>query len=297
MTESGEWKALLFNMAQILPLEAKNSYTFKVKLKAEKNTSITVVLRTSSRETHFTPDVEIQSKTFDLIEGEQEFVFTSNELITKNSYVYVCFMKNEAVEIMLSDERFSGIMTVLQKETPAVSNYGKQEPPEGIGVDTFDFWTPEKKPAGKNIAMFIEPAIQNFSSINIKNNNVRPTSEGYSNAWLAKLNDEEPQLVLNWSEEQEIRVLRIFFDCDFDNALPSVFVTHPVSEIPATVKEYSIYDGRNNLLYQKRDNYQAVNKVLFDKAILVKKLRIVFTRKNANIPVSVFKISAYSENY
>ena len=297
MTESGEWKALLFNMAQILPLEAKNSYTFKVKLKAEKNTSITVVLRTSSRETHFTPDVEIQSKTFDLIEGEQEFVFTSNELITKNSYVYVCFMKNEAVEIMLSDERFSGIMTVLQKETPAVSNYGKQEPPEGIGVDTFDFWTPEKKPAGKNIAMFIEPAIQNFSSINIKNNNVRPTSEGYSNAWLAKLNDEEPQLVLNWSEEQEIRMLRIFFDCDFDNALPSVFVTHPVSEIPATVKEYSIYDGRNNLLYQKRDNYQAVNKVLFDKAILVKKLRIVFTRKNANIPVSVFKISAYSENY
>ncbi len=297
MNESGEWKPLLFNMAQILPLEAKNSYRFKVKLKAENNTSITIALRTSSKETHFTPDVEIQSKTFNLIEGEQEITFTIDEPITKDSYAYVCFMKNEMVEIMLSDDRFSGIMTVLQKETPAVSNYGKQEPPEGIGVDTFDFWTPEKTPEGKNISMTIEPPIQNFSSINIMNSHVRPTSEGYSNAWLAELNDERPELKISWAEKQKISMLRLFFDCDFDNALPSVFVTHPNSEIPFTVKEYLIYDDNKNLLYEKSDNFQAVNKVVFDEPIVTKELNIVLTKKDVNIPVSVFKISAYSENH
>ncbi|WP_190809448.1 FAD-dependent oxidoreductase [Flagellimonas sp. S3867] len=295
--ESGDWKPLLFNMAQILPLQAKNIYRFRIKLRAADNTTITVALRTSSRETHFTPDVEIQSKTFDLIEGEQEITFISDEPITKDSYIYVCFMKNERVEIMLSDERFTGIMTVLQKENRHVSNYGRQEPPMEIGVDTFDFWTPEKMPAGKNIALTIEPAVQNFSSINIKNNDVRPTSDGYSNVWLAQLNDEHPQLTLSWTKKQKISMLQLFFDCDFDNALPSVFVTHPTSEIPYTIKEYRIYDDHKNLLYHKLDNYQAINKVIFDKPAITAELNIVFTKKNLNIPVGLFKISAYSENY
>ncbi len=294
MKESGEWKPLLFNMAQILPLQAKNNYKFKVKLKAENNSILTVALRTSSRETHFTPDTELESKTYKLEKGIQEITFICDVSISKNCYAYVCFMKNEMVEIMLSDERFTGIMTVLQKENRAVSNYGRQEPPKGIGVDTFDFWTPEKMPEGKNIAMIIQPAIQNFSSVNIKNNHVRPTSNGYYNAWLAELNDEQPKLKISWAKEQKISTLRLFFDCDFDNALPSVFVTHPTAEIPFTVMEYRIYDDNNNLLYEKLDNYQAVNRVIFDKPIITKELNIVLTKKNVNIPVSVFKISAYS---
>ena len=75
---------------------------------------------------------------------------------------------------MLSDMRFSGIMPVFQKENRAVSNYGRQEPPEGIGVDTFDFWTPEKMPAGKNIAMTITPPLSCFRSLNLKNSQLRP---------------------------------------------------------------------------------------------------------------------------
>lgn len=293
----GEWKKLKFNMAQILPLAVNNTYSFKVKLQASQDTSITVLLKRSSKEIHFTPDVDLKSKTFQLEKGIQEITFTYDKNITENCYAYVCFMQNEAVEIMLSDERFIGVMTVLQKENRHVSNYGKQDPPENIGIEAFDFWTPEKMPSGKNIAMTIEPPVQNFSTLNVLNNNVRPTADGYSNVWQAKLNDENPELKISWGEEQKISMLRLFFDCDFDNALPSVFVTHPNAEIPFTVKEYKIYDGKKNLLYEVSDNYQAVNTVVFDEPISTKGLNIVFTRKNVNIPVGVYKISVYSEKY
>ncbi|NND07260.1 MAG: FAD-dependent oxidoreductase [Saprospiraceae bacterium] len=292
--ESGEWKALPVNMAQILPLAANKKYIFKVKLKSSEDTRITIKLKRSSKPIHFTPDVEITSKTYDLKKGIQEITFNCDKEIAKDCYAYVCFMKNEMVKIMLSDERYSGIMTVLQKENPAVSNYGRQEPPKDIGIDTFDFWTPEKMPAGQNIALTIVPAIKNFSPINITNNCIRPTSNGYSNVWVADPMDANPKLRISWTKKQNITMLRLFFDCDYDNALPSVFVTHPNSEIPITVREYRIYDEHHHLLHEKLDNYQAVNKVIFDKPVLTDKLEIVFTKKESNIPVSVFKITAYS---
>lgn len=293
----GEWKKLKFNLAQILPLAANNTYSFKVKLRASQDTSITIKLKRSSKAGHFTPDFDLESKTFQLEKGIQDIMFTCAKNIAENCYAYICFMQNEAVDIMLSDERFIGVMTVLQKETPAVSNYGKQEPPEDIGIDAFDFWTPEKMPGGKNIAMAIAPPVQNFSSQNIMNNNVRPTADGYSNVWQAEFNDERPELKISWAEKQNICMLHLFFDCDFDNALPSIFVTHPNDEIPFTVKEYKIYDGNKNLLYEKSDNYQAVNKVVFDEPIVTDELAIVLIKKNENIPVGLYKISAYSKNH
>lgn len=293
----GEWKKLKFNMAQILPLAANNTYIFKVKLQASEETSITLILKRSSKKTHFTPDIDLESKTFQLKKGIQEITFSSDKNIDENFYAYVCFMQNEAVDIMLSDERFIGVMTVLQKETPAVSNYGKQEPPENIGIDAFDFWTPEKMPGGKNIAMTIEPPVENFSSQNILNNNVRPTADGYSNVWQAELNDKNSQLKISWWEKQKISMLRLFFDCDFDNALPSVFVTHPNAEIPFTVKKYKIYDDKKNMIYEKSDNYQAINTVVFDEPINTNELTIILAKKDENIPVGLYKISAYSENY
>lgn len=292
---SGEWKKLKFNMAQLLPLAADKTYGFKIKFKASKDTSLSINLKTSSKQKHFTPDIELEFKTFTLKKGIQEISYTCEKKINVDSYVYLCFIQNEAVEIMLSDERFPGVMTLLQKETPAVSNYGKQEPPKDIGIDSFDFWTPEKMPSGKNIAMTIVPPIQNFCSTNILNNNLRPTADGYSNIWQADLNDKNPELKLEWDLKQKISSIHLFFDCDYDNALPSVFVTHPNAEIPFTIRKYKIYDGDKNMIHETLNNYQAINKIVFDKPIITNELKVVLSKKDENIPVSLYKISVYKE--
>ena len=290
----GEWKKLKFNMAQLLPLEANKKYCFKFKLKASNHTFVSITLKTSSNQKHFTPDIELESKKFPLEKGIQEISFSCEKKITIDSYVYICIDQNKAVEIMQSDYRFPGVITLFQKETPAVSNYGKQEPPRGIGIDSFDFWTPEKMPGGKNIAMTIVPPIQNFFSTNVLNNNLRPTADGYSNLWQADLNDKNPELKIKWDFSQKIMSICLFFDCDFDNALPSVLVTHPYAEIPFTVREYRIYNGKN-LVYEKSNNYQAINRITFDKPIITNELKVVFSKKERKIPVSLYKICAFAE--
>ncbi len=287
------WKTLASNMAQMLPLTSGNKYTFTIKLKVLENTSLTIKLKRSSSEKHFTPDVEMASKTFEITSGEQEVTFISDKKIDQDGYFYLCFMKNEAVEVLLSDERFSGIMTVHQKVNKAVSNFGMQEPPEHIGIDTFDFWTPERTPNGKNIAMTISPSISCFSPEKIKNGCLRPTSNGQVNAWVAALDDTSPQLTLTWEKPKSIKQIKLFFDADFDNALESILMTHPESVTNFVVRDYEIFDDRDQLIYTKKDNYQAINSITFDKTVKTGALTIRFKKPEKNVSVCVFKVSVF----
>ena len=293
ITASGVWCKLTLNTAQLMPLSSNTSYSFSIKLKAIEKTNITIKLKRSSKDTHFTPDVEIESKTFNLNEGEQEITYKSNALLSNDSYVYICLMKNSAVEIPLSDERFSGIMTVQQKVNRAVSNFGTQEPPKTIGIDTFDFWTPERMPNGKNIAMKILPSLQCFSLENIKNNHLRPTSNGQVNGWVSALNDDESKLTLKWNTKQDVKKIKLFFDADFDNALESTLMSHPQSITNFVVNDYKIFDDGNKLIHTQKANYQAINNIMLDKQIKTSSLTIVFSKPQKNIPVTLFKISVY----
>ena len=71
-------------------------------------------------------------------------------------------------------------------------------------------------------------------------------------------------------------------------------MTHPFAEIPFTVREYKIYNGKN-IIYEKYNNYQAINRIVFDKPIITNELTVVLSKKEENIPVSLYKISAYTE--
>lgn len=293
MSSNGEWKVINFNTAQILPVEGGETYSFKFKLRASSDTTVICQLKQSSSKKHFTPDVEIESQSFNLTKGEQEIIFKSSAAIDENRYVYVCLMENEAVEVLLSDTRISGIMTVQQKTNPAVSNFGAQEPPENIGIDAFAFWTPERFPLGKNLSMSIEPAISKFNSNNLKNCFLRPISEGYVNAWVANNDDDNPSLKITWDKPQQISKLKLFFDADFDNALETTLLGHPEAVTPLVVSDYSIYDAADNLIYKKEGNYQAINNISFDTQIESKIIKIVFNKKDENIPISLFKIEVF----
>jgi len=73
-----------------------------------------------------------------------------------------------------------------------INNHGKQEPPQDSGIDTFEFWCPERRPGGQNIAMNINPAITDFGVSNILNGFIRPTIK--PNAWIAAQEDQNPSL-------------------------------------------------------------------------------------------------------
>lgn len=291
---SGYWKTLTTSTAQLLPFRANEKYNIKVKVKVLEETTLRIELKKSNSDKHFTPEIDLQINEFLLQEGIQEISFSLEKNFDKDCYAYLCFMRNDNVEIPLSNDLFTGVMAVQQKVNKAVSNFGRQDPPNNIGIDSFDFWTPERKPGGENIAMKIIPAIHKFDLENLISIEQRPMPNGDVNAWVASLEDEQPQVTCRWESSQEIKEIKLVFDSDSDNALESVLMTHKKSVIDFVVNNYKIFDDKNNLIYKGEGNFQAINQIKFEEALVTTSLRFVFEKSSMHVPVAVFKISVFT---
>ncbi len=293
-TPSSDWHVLKFGFAQLLPLEAGKQYTFEFEVDAGESTTLEIQLNSSSACTHFTPDVQVDKKIIQLIPGRQKVKFHTRATLLQDHYAFFCLVKNEKVKIRLSEDRITGLMTVQNKINKAVSNFGKQEPPANINIDQFEFWTPDRRPGGKNLALTLENKLPIFNVENLKNQEIRPTSDGNTNAWVAELNDDSPFVSMTWKSPKNIKTIRLFFDCDYDHSLESTLMEHPEDAIPFIVADYKIKDESDTVIKEVKGNYQTINTITFEKPISTKSLTFQFSKKLAHVPVAVFKISVYA---
>ncbi|TKD57920.1 FAD-dependent oxidoreductase [Flavobacterium sp. ASW18X] len=289
---NSEWQHLIFSTAQLLPLQANTLYNFSITVDALEKTVLHVVFKISGSTKHFTPDVIVEEQQISLEKGQQCIHFSNLNKLPDATYTYLCFMKNDKVRLQLSDDRITGVMTVQNKINKAVSNYGRQDPPAGIAIDSFEFWTPERRPKGKNLALSWDKALRVFETRNLKDVSNRPEPTGETHAWVASWEDEQPQVTISWPSPEKIHELRLYFDCDYDHALESVLMQHPESEIPFVVSDYTIFDGNGNLLKKVAGNHQGMNIHIWKSGITTDTLVIKFKQSNATIPVSLFKIWA-----
>jgi hypothetical protein len=150
--------------------------------------------------------------------GEKQFTLTdasSNLRVSfrienpQDQYLFLCLLENPAVAACTSLSRISGLMTVEHECT--------QDPPENIGIDRFERWTPVRRPMGHNLAMKIDPPVKAWSPNNIRNGVARPTKR--ANCWVPAIDpvDEAQMLHIKWSQRTEIRRLVVCFDTDFDH--------------------------------------------------------------------------------
>jgi hypothetical protein len=288
MPFDGQWAGLEEGFAQLLPLKANQKYSFKLLVKSEKAGTIRVQFRRSSRTGNYTPDVILEEEKISVSPGEQYLNFSMDKCLEKDEYAFLTILPHGDVWVMTSEQRLSGTLSLFQKKNKAVSNDGEQLPPEGIGVESFEFWTPKRRPDGKNLAFSVSPPIELFHKEYLSNGCVRPYLK--SNAWAAELTDLNPEIRLSWSRPQRINKIRLFFDTDYDHPMESVQIGHPEDMIPFCVKNYSIYDNDDNLLYEKTGNYQTINDVVFKPALECDELRIKLEHPSENIPAALFEI-------
>ena len=243
---NGEWHTLEFGAAQILPLKADTKYSFKVALKASAKTEPVSQLVIYSKPGNFTPDTVIDTIRLDLQEGVQDMEINFKRTLDKDQYAFIMFRPHPDVLIAMSDLRMTGILSVFSKYNLKVGNTGRQTPPEGSGFESFEFWCPERRPDGKNIAMEICPAIIFFDAGNIANGYTRPGV--LPNAWVASLEDDAPALELSWDSPQTVHGVTVFFDNDYDHAMESVQYGHPEDVIPFCVRDMEILTGDGKTL-------------------------------------------------
>ena len=284
LPDDGPLHALERPYAQMLPLQRGRVPRMSITVDAAKATELNVELRISSKVDNHTPDVILNSLRFDLPAGDnQRIELDFNQLIDDGRFAFVCVMENPAIRLHLSQMRITGLLALQYQRT--------QTPPQDIGVESFEFWTPPRRPDGHNIAMTFNPPINGFDAQNICNGVARPTSQ--ANAWVADPQDPAPQLDIQWVVPQSVSKLTLMFDTDFDHAMETTLRGHPEAVMPFAVEHYRIKDGAGAVLAEVRDNHQTVNTFDFDPPVEIDQLQLEIVNGQGDIPAAVFAVHCY----
>ena len=285
------WVSINHSVGQMLPASIGKMPSVTFWVDAVEETELTVELRKSSKSYNHTPDVTLETKSISLKKGKQEITLDWKSEFDDLCYVFVCFMKNEQVKIQYSETRISGIVTVFNATNPAVSNYGKQEPTEDIGVDTFEFWCPQRRPEGRNIAMKLGTEINLFESENLRNGFQRPIAS--PNAWVADYSDRNPTINFEWPEKTKISSIEFVFDADYDHPMENVIFLHPETVMPFCITEVKVYNDKNELIGSIENNHQNRRTITLKEPAVTHNLKIELANSNENTPVSLFEIRCY----
>ena len=285
------WVSINHSVGQMLPASIGKMPSVTFWVDAVEETELSVELRKSSKSYNHTPDVTLETKSISLKKGKQEITLDWKSEFDDLCYVFVCFMKNEQVKIQYSETRISGIVTVFNATNPAVSNYGKQEPTEDIGVDTFEFWCPQRRPEGRNIAMKLGTEINLFESENLRNGFQRPIAS--PNAWVADYSDRNPTINFEWPEKTKISSIEFVFDADYDHPMENVIFLHPETVMPFCITEVKVYNDKNEVIGSIENNHQNRRTITLKEPAVTHNLKIELANSNENTPVSLFEIRCY----
>lgn len=288
----GPMMALRHSAGQMLPLLTGPVPQLTFWAFAAQETTLTVELRVSRNPQNHTPDQLLERCNIYLKKGKQPVQLAFSAPMPHDGYAFVCFLKNEEVSIQGSQRRVSGILSVFNKTNPAVSNYGKQEPANDIGVEAFEFWTPDRRPKGHNLAVQIEPGLRLFGPDNVRNGLQRPTN--VPNAWVAQPADPQPTLTLTWPEAKQIREVVLSFDTDFDHPLESVLMTHPETAAPFCVPDVVVCNDRKQRVHELTGNHLSQRTIRFEQPITTSSLSFHLNTGNAHVPAALMEVRCYA---
>lgn len=287
-----QWKQLTTSAAQMIPLTAGALPVFSLEVDVLQDTVLDVHLAASALLGNFTPECILGAKRLELKAGKQVLDLDFNVSIEATQYVFLTFLRNEHIRLPYIEQRITGLLSVFNGTNKAVSNTGKQIAPEGSGVDSFEFWTPQRRPEGQNLALGLSVPLTCFTVDNIQNGLERPTTQ--PNAWVADPQDANPVMELTWDKPQNIRQIDICFDTDFDHAMESVLMTHPERRMPFCVQRFRIEDAQGNVLYQDDNNYRTSQHILLEQPCQTERLKIYVEHPSALVPAAVFAVRCYN---
>lgn len=288
----GSWASLDLSRAMLLPLNAGRVPVMTLFVDSSMATSLDVELRVADRPGNFTPERTLARKTITLQAGSQTIVLDFPVQLDEPQYAFFCLLSNPAVRVQLSYRRVTGVLSLSQSMNAAVAKGTRQNPPEGSGLDSFEFWLPSRRPGGKNLALNLDPPLDAFAPESVVNGLARP--DNTPNAWVAAEDDAHPTLTLTWPEPRSIARIELAFDTDFDHPMESVLMGHPERDMPFCVRRYRIHDASGALLFESGENHQTRNSVRLSVPVLTSALQLEILQ-TWGAPVAVFEVACYEQ--
>ena len=231
---NGEALKLTEAWAMMLPMPPGNVPEIQLWLDADCPSTLHAELRVSSKPCNHTPDVTLATLQLPVPVGvNQPVTLRFQAQVDQPRYVFVCLQANEDLAVHLSDQRLTGVLALARKSNHAVASSARQEPPPDSGIESFEFWLPQRRPRGKNFALRLDPPLAVFGPANLTNGIERPTNQ--PNAWVAAFDEPDPALTLAWPEPRTIARIELTFDTDYDHPMESVLMGHPELVMPFCV--------------------------------------------------------------
>ncbi|MEM6391731.1 MAG: FAD-dependent oxidoreductase [Planctomycetota bacterium] len=288
--------------AMLLPVTSGQVPAVSLAVIAHRPTDLVAELYGSRKPGNFTPDVLLGTTTIDCDPADQDGSGSDPTWVTlafpvevdRPRYVMVCLRANPDVEIVTSEQRLTGVLSLIHKANDAVSKGGaEQTPPEDIGVERFPFWIPERRPGGHNFATRVEPGLAVFGPEQVQSGDDRPVNG--PNAWVADFDDAEPWIELSWDTPQTLSSVRVAFDPDYDHPMESALLGHPERVVPFCVREARLTDDAGQVLAELHDNHQTYWDIKLAHPITTRSLRLTCQRPGDHVPAAVFRIRCFAE--
>lgn len=294
LAKNKSWVTLDSAWAMLLPLKSGVAPGFGVELAAKQSGVLRVELWTSEKVGNFTPDVLLEAVEVPFSSGEGEIVASFLNGVEREGYYFIKLCEDPAVRVRVSDERVTGILAVSNAFNKAVATSSEQNPPEGTGIERFDFWLPKRRPEGRNLAFTIEPPIELFEGENVVQGDARPSN--LPNAWIAGKGDPEPELTLKWDEKVSLAKVILDLDPDWDHPMESVLMTHPEEVGPFLIKDFDLLDDSGVVVKAVRDNHNGRMEIVFDEPVKTGSITLKVLSTYGAL-ASVFRVRCFSFSY
>ena len=212
--------------------------------------------------------------------------------LPQDNYAYVCLVANGRVRVATSDAMLTGITTLVHAGDKRVSKAAVQSPPDDLGIESFEFWLPQRRPLGRNLAVHFESPVVTFKPELAINGYQRPSVR--ANAWIADIRDPRPTLRLIWPKPITLRAIELTFDTDLDHPMESVHLRHHEDVMPTCVREFSVFDSEGNVLFGDRENHQTHRRLTLDQPVRTSQIFVELAHPSASVPASLYAIRAYA---
>ena len=280
----GAWRKLTTDIAMLLPFPKGKIPQFTFTVKTDSATTLTAAFCISKRFGNYTPDSLLATKDFQIPAGEKSLDINFNLMLKEEQYGMVILRKNENIAVALSAQRLTGVLSLFNRNT--------QKQNDMQGIEEIPFYTPERRPEGKNLAIKLKPALKTFEVEQLRTSLFRPAL-GSTNAWVAPLNERNPHIKCEWKQPQTIRSIVVWFDTDYDHAMETCLMGHPEDVMPFCVRQYKITDDKGRVVYETSDNRHSRNEIKLDTPLQTSSLTVQLTRAHEIVPVSLFGIQAF----
>jgi hypothetical protein len=289
---SGSTRPLTESQALMLPVAAGPAPRVTIRLDVAKPTTLVASLRVSRRPDEHTPSVVLAEQRVTLSAGRaQDVPLDLHATFDTDRYGFWCLDVNPDVAVHTSDLRVSGVLTLFHRKNGSVAKSAVQSPPEGSGMHSFEFWTPERRPGGCNLAARIEPPLDRFGTGQLASGVNRPTSR--PNAWVASPSDPRPAVTCSWDEPRVIERVELVFDTDRDHPMESVLMGHPERVGPYCVRNLVLRDETGRQLAQVHCNHQTRVSIRLDPPATISMLVVESEHPPAGAPAAIVDLRAY----